>query len=140
MANDKRGSSQGNESRAPASISDAEWIVMKVVWENPPRTANQVVEALMGESRWKPKTIHTLLRRLVQKGVLSFEKQGREHLFHPLVDEEHCRHAASRSMLDLLFDGEIAPFLTTLIKKERLSRAEIDELKRILDAAKPHSR
>ncbi len=109
---------------------------MKAVWKKPPVTANQVVDALQGEASWKPKTIHTLLRRLVQKGALAYDKVGREHLFRPLVEEDHCRHVASRSLLDRLFNGEIAPLLSTLMKQERLTREEIEELKRILDASK----
>ena len=106
---------------------------MKVVWEKPPLTANQVVDALEGRSEWKPKTIHTLLRRLVQKGALAFEKKGREHLFRPLVGAEECEHAATRSFLDRFFGGQLAPFLARLVEKERLRPAEVDRLKRILD-------
>ena len=118
-------------------ISAAEWIVMKVVWDKSPLTTNEVVDALDGQIDWKPKTIHTLLRRLVKKGALAFAKQGREYLFRPLVDAQHCRHAASRSFLHRLFDGELAPFLAAFLEHERLTRAEIEELKRILDEKKP---
>lgn len=118
------------------AISDAEWVVMNVVWEQSPVTANQVVGALEGQTHWKPKTIHTLLRRLVQKGALACDKQGREHVFRPLVDADRCRHAATRSFLSRLFDGELAPFLATFLEREKLSRAEIAELKRILEGKK----
>ena len=114
-------------------ISDAEWVVMKVVWEKAPLTANQVVAALEGQSVWKPKTIHTLLRRLVNKGVLAFVKQGREYLFRPLVDADTCEHAVTRSFLDRFFDGRIAPFLARFVEKEKLRKDEIARLKRILD-------
>jgi len=114
-------------------ISDAEWVVMKVIWDKGPLTTNQVVNALDDQTDWKPKTIHTLLRRLARKGALAFAKQGREHLFRPLVDAQHCRHAASRSFLHRLFDGELGPFLASFLEQEKLSRAEIEELKRILD-------
>src|SRR5437867_11516605 len=70
----------------PPQISDAEWIVMKVVWAHAPVTANQVVAALGGRTDWTPKTIHTLLRRLVKKGALASAKRGREPLFRPPVD------------------------------------------------------
>ena len=85
--------------RALPRISDAELVVMRTVWEKAPVTANQVVEALEHQRHWKPKTIHTLLRRLVQKGALDFDKKGREHLFRPLVDSADYTHAASRSFL-----------------------------------------
>jgi len=114
-------------------ISDAELVVMKVVWEKAPVTANQVVDALERRRQWKPKTIHTLLRRLVLKGALDFEKKGRGHQFRPLVDSADYTHAASRSFLTRFFDGEVAPFLACFLEREKLSRQEIEELRRILD-------
>jgi BlaI family penicillinase repressor len=117
----------------PRQISDAELVVMKVVWNRAPATTNQVVNALENEIHWKPKTVHTLLSRLVRKGALAFEKQGREHLFRPLVDARDYAHAASRSFLSRFFDGEIAPFLSCFLEREKLTRKEIEELKRILE-------
>jgi len=114
-------------------ISDAELVVMKVVWEKAPVTANQVVDALERRRQWKPKTIHTLLRRLVLKGALDFEKKGREYHFRPRVDATEYAHAASRSFLSRFFDGEVAPFLACFLEREKLSRQEIEELRRILD-------
>ena len=114
-------------------VSDAEWIVMKVVWRMQTATARQVVEALEAQSTWKPKTIHTLLSRLVQKVVLKCEKSGREYVFHPVLSEEQCRVSASESFLEKVFDGKLAPFLACFLKRESLSRKELEELKRILE-------
>src|SRR5260221_1701932 len=80
-------------------ISDAELVVMKVVWSQPPVTANQVVNALEKRSEWKPKTIQTLLSRLVRKHALAFEKKGREYLFRPFTNAEEFAQAASPSLL-----------------------------------------
>ncbi len=124
-------------SKDPPRISDAEWKVMKVVWRAEITTARQVVEALQGETDWKPKTIHTLLGRLVQKGAVKSEKSGREYVFKPLWCESDLRVAASRSFLDRVFDGEIAPFLAGFLKHEKLTRKEIEELRRILEEQKP---
>jgi BlaI family transcriptional regulator, penicillinase repressor len=135
MANENSKLSKKSNRSLPA-ISDAELVVMKVVWGRPPVTANEVVAALEPRTDWKPKTIHTLLSRLVRKGALSFEKRGREHLFRPLIDAEDYAHAASRSFLQQLFDGEIAPFLACFLEREKLSPAEIRELHRILDEKK----
>jgi BlaI family penicillinase repressor len=119
------------------SISDAELVVMKAVWSHAPVTANQVVGALENQADWKPKTIHTLLSRLVRKGALVFEKRGREHVFSPLIAAEDYAHAASRSFLMQLFGGEIAPFLACFLEREKLTPAELRELRRILDEKKP---
>jgi len=106
---------------------------MKVVWQLRTATARQVVEALAADAVWKPKTIHTLLSRLVQKGALATEKPGREYLFRPLVSEEESRVAASRSFITRVFDGRIAPFLACFLADQKLSRKEIAELKSILN-------
>ena len=114
-------------------ISDAELVVMKVVWARAPVTANQVVDALENQEHWKPKTIHTLLSRLVRKRALAFKKKGREYHFRPLVEAAEYAHAASRSFLRRFFDGDVAPFLACFLERERLTRGEIEELKRILE-------
>src|SRR5690349_1843696 len=79
----------------PPSISDAEWTVMKVLWERHPLTSREVVDALATQTTWKPKTIHTLLSRLVKKRALAATKERREYQFEPVVREEDCqRHVA----------------------------------------------
>jgi BlaI family penicillinase repressor len=106
---------------------------MKVVWRLETATARQVVEALERDTDWKPKTIHTLLSRLGKKGAVTSEKTGREYVFKPAVTEQECRLAASRSFLDRVFDGKIAPFLANFLENEKLTRKEIEELRRLLE-------
>jgi BlaI family penicillinase repressor len=105
---------------------------MRTVWRKAPVTTNEVVDAL-DETHWRPKTIHTLLSRLVRKGALEFERKGREYSFRPLVTAEECEHALTRSFLSRFFGGEIAPFLARFVENEKLKPSEIEELKRILD-------
>jgi BlaI family penicillinase repressor len=119
--------------RTLPQISEAEWVVMKVIWEHGPLTTNQVVDALEASTHWKPKTIHTLLSRLARKGALEFERKGREYLFRALVNAEECEQEATHTFLSRFFGGEIAPFLARFVEKEKLTRSEIEELKRILD-------
>jgi BlaI family penicillinase repressor len=114
------------------SITDAEWNVMRIVWERGTATANEVVQALEGAMHWKPKTIHTLLRRLTDKGALDYDKNGREFVFRPLVSERDCQLAESRSFLDRVFGGGVAPMVAAFVEQERLTPEEIAELKRIL--------
>lgn len=132
MAEDKK----TKRAKMPA-ISDAELVVMKIVWRKSPATANEIVAALESRTDWKPKTVHTLITRLVQKGALTFIKRGREHLFSPLINARDFGHEASRSFLRRVFDGEIAPFLACFLERERLSPDELRELRRILDSKTP---
>jgi BlaI family penicillinase repressor len=77
--------------------------------------------------------VQTLLRRLVDKGALGYEKRGREFVFRPLVDERACQVAESRSFLSRVFGGEMAPFLAAFVEREELSKSDIERLKRILE-------
>jgi BlaI family penicillinase repressor len=125
--------SKRKKSVATPQISDAEWTVMKVLWERSPLTSKEVVEALETSTVWKPKTIHTLLARLVRKGALSARKEGREYRFTPTVKSEDCQRSESHSFLERVFDGDVAPFLACFVRENKLTRTEIEELKRILD-------
>ena len=115
------------------SITAAEWVVMRALWAKAPQSTNDVVAALEDRAEWKPKTIHTLLARLVQKKALRAEKRGREYVYSPLVRAEECEYEISRSFLGRFFDGELAPFLSRFVEREKLTKREIEELKRILD-------
>lgn len=106
---------------------------MRIVWRQPPVTANQVTAALTARMHWKPRTVQTLLSRLVRKGVLTFTKQGREYWFSPAVAESDCVHRESRSFLQRVFGGQLAPFLATFLERESLTPEELAELRRILD-------
>jgi BlaI family transcriptional regulator, penicillinase repressor len=108
---------------------------MRVLWGKTPLSTNEVVAALGDRTHWKPKTIHTLLARLVQKGALRAEKRGREYVYSPLVRANECEYEVSRSFLGRFFDGELAPFLARFVERERLSKKQIEELKRILEGA-----
>lgn len=105
---------------------------MKVVWSRHPRSAQEIIETLAAEDEWHPKTVKTLLNRLVNKGALGFKKEGRAYLYRPLVAEADCVAAESESFLDRVFGGSLKPMLTHFAETRKLSPAEIAELKRLL--------
>lgn len=117
----------------PPPISNAEWLVMKVIWARSSATAVEVVEALKGETSWKPKTIMTLLNRLAKKGVLRFEKEGRAYRYYPVVGEAETIRAESRSFVERVYGGALTPMLASFLEEAELSQEEIDDLKRLLD-------
>lgn len=114
-------------------ISDAEWKVMKLLWEQSPQTANNIVETLSEVTNWKPKTIKTLLNRLSQKQAIGFKRIGREYHYFPCIDQDQCVHAESRSFLNRVFDGALKPMLAALIENDDLSAHDIKELQTILN-------
>lgn len=114
-------------------ISEAEWEVMKVLWAKSPSTANQVIEALADTTDWKPKTVKTLISRLVKKDAIGFTQDNRAYYYYPLVDETECLKAESQSFLNRVYGGALKPMLINFLREETLSMEEIEELKRILD-------
>ena len=114
-------------------ISDAEWQVMKVFWKYGRLTANEVIEKFDGATSWKPRTIKTLLGRLVKKKAIAFNKDGRTNIYYPLVAENDCVKAESQSFLEKVFSGSLNVMFANFLEEEKLSAAEIEELKRILD-------
>ncbi len=116
-------------------ISEAEWEVMKVLWDTSPATANNIVKRLSGKTHWKRETIRTLINRLVQKKAVGFEKKGRQYHYFPLVTEAESIKSEARSFLKRLGGGLIEPMLVAFVEEENLSGEKITRLRRILKKA-----
>jgi BlaI family penicillinase repressor len=114
-------------------ISDAEWEVMKVVWDRGPLTAGDVVDCVAAEHDWKPRTIKTLLNRLVQKKAVEFEVEGRRYLYKARVTREACIRRESRSFLSRVFNGAVAPAVVHFLENAQLTPDEIRRLKETLE-------
>jgi BlaI family penicillinase repressor len=114
-------------------ISDAEWLVMNVVWRDQPVEAQHVVDQLAEANGWSPPTIKTMLHRLVKKRVLAFEQEGKRYLYRAAVRRSDCVRRASRSFLDRVFGGSAAPALMHLVKASKLTDDDIAALRRLLD-------
>src|SRR5688572_28828510 len=115
------------------SISDAEWQVMEVLWHaDAPMTANDVVARLESRTDWNPRTVKTLLNRLVNKGALAFQADGKRYLYRPKVSRGECVRVQSRSFLSRVFGGATGAALLHFVEEHDLSPAEIEQLKRVL--------
>jgi len=101
-----------------------------------PCTANEIVKALEQSTNWKPNTIKTLIGRLVRKRALGFKEEGRIYLYYPLVAEQECIKAESKSFLTRVFGGALKPMLVTFLQDEKLSQDDIEELKQLLEERK----
>lgn len=113
-------------------ISEAEFEVMKIVWKYAPISTNEITERLVKTTTWSPKTIQTLIKRLVTKGALSYEKQSRVFVYTPLVGEAEYIGQESNTFLNRFYDGNITAMLSAYINNDRLSEAEIDQLRSLL--------
>lgn len=115
-------------------LSDAEWIVMNLVWDSQPTEASDVILALGAENGWSDATVKTMLHRLVKKGVLSTQPIGKKYRYTAAVARSACVRKASRSFLDVVFGGDAAPALLHLVKTSKLSDDDLDQLRQLLDS------
>ncbi len=113
-------------------ISEAEFEIMKIVWKYAPISTNEITEKLLQTTTWSPKTIQTLIKRLVTKGALTYEKQSRMFVYTPAVKESEYIRQESNSFLNRYYDGDITAMVSAYIENDKLSESELDTLRTLL--------
>lgn len=113
-------------------ISEAEFEVMKIVWKYTPISTRDITEKLLQTTNWSPKTIQTLIKRLVTKGALTYEKQSRMFIYTPTVKENEYIGQESNSFLKRYYNGDITAMVSAYIENDRLSESELDTLRSLL--------
>ena len=113
------------------NITEAELEVMKVIWsEKRPVTSLDLGEAFENKG-WKKTTIGTFLTRLVEKGALSAEKQGKLYYYTPLISQKDYRKSQTKNLISSLYGGSIKDFAVSLFEEQAISDEELKELKAI---------
>lgn len=114
------------------SISESEWKVMKAVWGNPPKTLPAILSELE-YTGWSTTTVQTYLARLVKKGALHTERQGKGYLYHPSVSEQECQSVESESFLERVYDGSFSKMIMGFAKTSKLTEQELQSLKELIE-------
>lgn len=114
-------------------ISDAEWVVMNLIWDSSPIEAAEVVDQIADANVWSPATVKTMLHRLVRKGALATEQNGKKYLYTPAVRRDACVRQASRSFLERVFGGDATPALIHFVKTAKLTAKDVEEIRALLD-------
>ncbi len=118
----------------PVEITEAEWAIMKVVWEHQPCAAGTVQEALTGDLGWAYSTVKTTMDRMAGKGLLEIERIRNLQLFRAKVDRRQAARWEFRRMLARAFDGALGPMMQYLVENEKLKREDLDQLRKAVDA------
>ncbi len=111
---------------------------MEALWRS--KTAlgtDEIAKALEGQQDWQLATIKTLLNRLLTKGAISAEKDGRRYLYSPVLQRDAWLKEQSIGLLDRLFDGRLAPLVAHFSSHRKLKKADIEALRALL---KEHDR
>lgn len=115
------------------NISESELEVMKILWQKQEATSGEIIEELKDKSDWKPKTIQTLITRLVSKEVVQVDKSNKKsYIYSTTVSEDEYKDDASKSFLEKLYSGSINKMVLSFVKSKKLSKSEIEELKEML--------
>lgn len=120
-------------------ISDAEWLVMNLIWSSSPIEAAQVIDQIAGDNGWTAATVKTMLHRLVRKGALATEQIGKKYLYSPAIGRDVCVRQASRSFLDRVFGGDATPALIHFVTTALLTDKDVAEIRALLDNKNNHT-
>ena len=118
-------------------IGEAEFAVMDVLWSDSPLTAAEVAERVPAERRWSDRTVKTMLSRLLGKGVLTHQEDGRRYLYRPAISKDDYLAQESTRLIDRLFGGRVTPLVAHLARRDRLSVKDIAEIEALLRELKP---
>jgi BlaI family transcriptional regulator, penicillinase repressor len=114
------------------SISEAESVVMRVLWQNSPKSSEDIIAALKSVQDWQEATVKTLLNRLLSKRAIAAERDGRKFLYRPILSQDAYLAQQSGSLLDRLFGGQVVPLVAHFSKNQRLSAGDLIALKKLI--------
>ncbi|MEO6689005.1 MAG: BlaI/MecI/CopY family transcriptional regulator [Dokdonella sp.] len=115
-------------------ISEAESRVMEILWRKPSlQSAEDIVAALAGEQDWQEATVKTLLNRLLKKKAIAAERDGRRYLYRAIAKRGDYVHAESKSLLDRLYGGRVAPLVAHFSERSKLSKKDIAEIRALIE-------
>lgn len=123
----------GNLKEIAAAISDAEIAILQQLWIQAPLSAQDIISRLEAMGPAHPKTIKTLINRLLNKGALKFKEENRKYLYYPVLKKKDFYQVKTESFLDRFFDGELSPLVSFFSSHKKLSEKQIGELKQLID-------
>ncbi|MBE6025015.1 MAG: BlaI/MecI/CopY family transcriptional regulator [Cellulosilyticum sp.] len=115
------------------NITDSEWKVMKVLWEQSPLSLKEIVASLKEETSWSNTTVRTLIVRLMEKKYIEADKSTGNFKYAPLIAKEVCQKEEAKDFLDRVFEGSMGMFITAFMKKGKLTKKDEEELKKLIE-------
>lgn len=114
-------------------LQQSEWIIMEQLWANQSMTIMQLFHALEEDPGWSKSTVNTMLKRMMDKEIISYEEGEKARQYYPLVSRDEVALAETESLLDKIYEGSVSLMMSTLVKKKKISKEEIEELYDILN-------
>jgi predicted transcriptional regulator len=114
-------------------ISKTEYEVLEAIWQQYPTSAIEIVERLNQQKPWHEKTVKTLINRMVKKGAIGFNKEGRQYFYYPQLEREAYQISESSNIINRLFGGKVAPLVAGFAKNKQLTQSDVTELKSLIE-------
>lgn len=121
------------------TVTHGEWPIMELLWESP-KTLMELVSALTKQMGWSKSTITTMVRRMDDKGLITFHTEGRTKIFRPAVSREEVTARETTSLLSRAYSGSVGLLVSAMAHRNDLTKADIDELYAILREAEEHAK
>lgn len=116
-------------------LSEAEWKVMTLLWEEAPQTMMQLTNHFKETTGWTKHTVMTFLKRMEEKGAVYYEEGVRAKQYYPKIDRKEAVQQETEEFLEKVFDGRMGLMLNTMVEQQTLSQEEIAEMYEILRKA-----
>ncbi|MGN0514591.1 MAG: BlaI/MecI/CopY family transcriptional regulator [Lachnospiraceae bacterium] len=113
-------------------LNNSEWCIMEKIWQYGSRTLMELYNELNAENGWRKSTVNTLLQRMLEKGILGYEEEKRAKRYYARIKKEDAAIRETTSLLDRVYNGSVSMMMSTLVKKNALSREEILKLQELL--------
>ena len=120
----------------PVELTEAEWAIIKAVWELEPTTAPAIQETLSEATGWTYSTVRTFMDRMVAKGLLRAKKDGKSTTFTSAVTRDEAQRGELLYALKHAFNGALTPMVQCLLESQKFSDADIAELESLIRARK----
>jgi predicted transcriptional regulator len=114
-------------------LGETEMEILHHVWNLKKATVADVQEQIMKKRKVAYTTVMTIMKNLADKGYLAYEKQGVTYVYSPAKDEQEVKHSLLHGLLNKVFKGSHAELVQTLVKYEKLTDTEREELKKLIE-------
>lgn len=114
-------------------LTESEWKIANCLWENKSMTIAEITEDLSESTGWTRFTVITLLKRMLEKGAVSFVQDGRTKRFSPAIDKSDAEKEEVELLLDKIYNGNAGLLVSHIISSNRLTEEQIEELRKIIE-------
>ncbi len=117
------------------SLNNSEWCIMESLWKEQPRTLMQLVREMKRQQGWSKSTTNTMLRRMQEKGYISYEEGEKARLYFTDLKRDEVVLKETESFLKRTYGGSLGLLLNTFVESDQLTKKDIEELRQILHKA-----